>query len=145
MASDGPHRVPSGRAGRAARRFGYLVGIGANLVALYVLNNLYAWGLPAITAGWADVLWAVHLSIGASIVAHVIWLFYDAPPFKAVMQMIVDGFGLLSIYTVLTVFPFAPDRQLLEQLLRLALTLVLLATGIGIVVRFVRLVMGRYE
>ena len=30
----------------AARRFGYLVAIGVNLVLLYVVNNLLEWGVP---------------------------------------------------------------------------------------------------
>jgi len=143
ISSEGAQRaagVPS-----PTRRLGYLVIVVLNLVALYVFTNLHNWRVPFITAEWPKVLWAVRLSVGANIVGHIILMFYSAPAFKAVLQTILDGFGLLSVYVVLTVFPFEMGRALWEQLWRALLIVSLLATGIGMVVRLARLAMGRYR
>ena len=52
------------RSGRAARRFGYLVAIGVNLILLYVVNNLLEWEWPSfLTEDFERVVGIVSFSI----------------------------------------------------------------------------------
>jgi hypothetical protein len=70
--------APDAGAGAGARSGGYLLAIVINALLLYVVQHLVAWDVRFITPAWNDVLWAVDLSLQATIVANVLFLIYDA-------------------------------------------------------------------
>ena len=126
----------------AARKFGYLVAIIVNLVMLYVFRHLAAWGAPIITEAWAQVLPALELSIGATVLAHLLYIFYDGRWFRRVMQI---GLSLLSLRVVLSiyrVFPFGGAVAGLEGPMRIGLVVVMACIVIAMVAEAIHLLLG---
>ena len=125
------YRGPTG-----AARFGYIAAIIVNVI-LWVLahhRQLLEWGLPVITEDWPRILWAVRLSLGGSIVVHILYLLYDARWFRRLGEIVTGSLALLSMYVTFTVFPFALPNNLLEQVLRLGLLAGMVGLSITIIV-----------
>jgi hypothetical protein len=129
--------------GAGARRFGYLVAIIVNLILMYLANGVPNWNVPVLTNDWPDVLWAVNLSLGATIVANLIFLAFDPWWFRRGTQIVLNVLSIIVFYTLYQVFPFDLGRALYEQVAHWALLAVILALAIAIVVEFVGLILGR--
>lgn len=136
-------REASAGPGAGARRFGYLVSIAINLVMLYLANGVPNWNVPYITNEWPDVLWAINLSLGATIVAHLIFMVYDPRWFRRGLQIGLTVLSLVVFYALYTVFPFDLGRELYEQIARWALLAAVLGLSIAIVVEAIVLLVGR--
>lgn len=137
-----PH-LASARPGPGARRFGYLVTIVVELVLLYLANGAPDWNVPFITNDWPDVLWALNLSLGATLVANVLFLAFDPWWFRRAAQVVLNAFSILSTLVMYRVFPFEFGRPLYNQVARVALLVAVIALAIAIIVEFVSLVLGR--
>ena len=71
-------RIDTRTTSPAARRGGYVVSVVVNVVLLYVINVGPGWQqLQFLTAGFADVLAIVNLSMLATLVVNVVQIFYD--------------------------------------------------------------------
>jgi len=90
----------------AARRFGYLAVIVIFFGILYVLENLYEWGVPYITEEYNGLIWYIRLSFYASIIAHAIFLVYDPKWFRHLLKGITNIFSTLMTIMFYVVFPF---------------------------------------
>src|ERR1700674_330882 len=98
--------APDARARAGARSGGYLLAIVINVLLLYVVHHVVAWDVRFITPAWNDVLWAVDLSLQATIVANVLFLIYDARWFHSLVQAVPAGIAVLSLWWMYQVFPF---------------------------------------
>src|SRR5579859_4331269 len=125
---------PEAGARARARSGAYELAIVINAVLLYVVHHLVAWDVPFITPAWNDVLWAVDLSLQATIVANVLFLIYDARWFYSLVQVVPAGVAVLSLWWVYQVFPFDFGSVGMNDLARLGLVLLTIAAAIGTLV-----------
>ncbi|MHB1293954.1 MAG: hypothetical protein ACYC4R_03055 [Anaerolineae bacterium] len=133
---------PAPRRAEGPRQVGYIAAIIVNLAMLYVANNLLAWGVPWITRAWTSVLWIVNLSIGAQVVANLLWLAYDPVWFRRLGTIALNAISFASAYIMYFIFPFDLPIDILNQILRIALLVSLVGIAIGTIVELVRLVFG---
>ena len=143
LASNERSRPPSTGPGAGARRFGYLVSIAVNLVILYLANGVPNWDVPFITNDWPDVLWAVNLSLQATIIANLVFLAYDPRWFRHSARILLAALSIIVFYTLYRVFPFDLGRALYDQIARIALLAGMVGVGIALIVEFVGLILGR--
>ena len=88
------------------RTSGYIASIVIDMILLYVVQHLVDWNVPWITPAWSDVVWAVNLSLTASIVANALLLAYDRPWFHRLVEVITTALALVAAYWIYLVFPF---------------------------------------
>jgi hypothetical protein len=135
---------------RAARRSGYVIAIVVNVILLFFFNNLFfifdnllKLHIPFLTSDFNACLWAINLSLTATIVANSLFLAYDARWIRHLVQVILSIIALVAIYVIYTIFPFIFP----EELWMLALKIALIASMVGIIiatiVEFVRLILNR--
>jgi len=124
--------------GTEACRRGYVAALVVNAVLLYAAHHLLEWGVPFITPAFDDALWAVTLSLGATLVANALFIAYDAVWFRHVAQVALDGLALLSVYTLYHVFPFAFDAAWLNDCVSIALLFTMIAIATSLTVQVVR-------
>ena len=117
--------------GAGARSGGYLLTIVINALLLYVVHHLVAWEVGFITPAWNDVLWAVDLSLQATIVANVLFLIYDARWFHCLVQVVPAGIAAFAIWWLYQIFPFDLGSPGMNDLGRLALVALMLAATVG--------------
>jgi hypothetical protein len=131
------------------RSGGYVLAIVINALLLYVVNHLVAWDVGFITPAWNDVLWAVELSLQATIVANVLFLVYDARWFHCLVQAAAGVVAVVALWWVYQIFPFDFGSVGMNDLARLGLVLVTIAAAIGTlvtaVIGFVELVRLVFE
>ena len=90
----------------SARRLGYLITIIILFVILYILENLYEWGVPYITEDYNYLLHFIKVSFYASIIAHAILLVYDPKWFQHLLKAVTGAFSTLVVIMAYVVFPF---------------------------------------
>jgi hypothetical protein len=117
------------------RRVGYVGSIVVNAILLYVVHHLLAWKAPFITPSFADVLWAIDLSLWATILANALFLGYEAAWFRRGIQIILTGIAFLVAALLYAVFPFDLGDSAWNDGARLALVVVMVALIIAIVVQ----------
>jgi hypothetical protein len=117
---------------RSGRTAGYVGTIVVNAVLLFAARNLLAWDVPFVTSTWADVLWAVELSLYVAIVGAAVLLSYDAAWFRHLVEAVQGAFALQAGYWMWTLYPF--DFGAFDELARLVTLLVLVGIAIGVVV-----------
>jgi hypothetical protein len=125
------------------RRAGYVAAIVVNLVLLFVANNLLAWDLvPFLTDDFTRVLWLISISLLATIVVNLAYLWYDPAWFKSLCQIGLGGISMLVAIRTYQVFPFDFSAYQFdwERLARFVIVLSMVAIGIGVVVEAVKLV-----
>jgi hypothetical protein len=126
---DTPAQPAGGGAG--ARSGSYVLAIVINALLLYVVHHLVAWGVSFITPAWNDVLWAVDLSLQATIFANVLFLIYDARWFHSLVQVVPAGVAVLALWWIYQIFPFDLGSAGMNDLGRLGLIALMLAAAIG--------------
>jgi hypothetical protein len=128
---------------RVPRRSGYAIAIVINVAFLFVANNLLDWDLiPFLTSDFTRVLWIINVSLLATIVVNLAYLWYDPAWFKSVCQICLGGISMLVSIRMLQVFPFDFTRYQFdwEPVARFVMILGVVAVAIGIVVEVVKLV-----
>jgi hypothetical protein len=126
--------APDPRERAGARSGGYVLAIVINAVLLYVVHHLVAWDVRFVTPAWNDVLWAVDLSLQATIVANVLFLVYDARWFHSLVQVVPAGVAVLALWWMYQVFPFDFGSVGMNDLASLGLVLLTIAAAIGTLV-----------
>jgi len=95
------------RASIGARRFGYAVAVGINVLLVVVVNNILSWGwLPWLTPEFEKLLPVINLALVVNIVLSLIYMAHDGPPFKAATQIIVNLIAIAILVRTLQVYPF---------------------------------------
>lgn len=120
------------------RQAGYVATIVVNAIMLAIAHAIPTWDLPFITLDYADVLWAVDLSLGATIFAYALFLAYDPSWFRNLSQIILSALAVVSGYTMYRVFPFDFGSQSLNDLARLGLFMIVAILVLVTVVQLVK-------
>jgi hypothetical protein len=119
---------------RGTRIPGSIGSIVVNALLLYAANHLLEWQVPWITPVWSDVLWTVDLTLEVSIAANVLFLLIDTRWFRNLAGAISSAVAVMSTWWVYTIFPFDLGSAGANDVARLALLAVLVATGIAALV-----------
>jgi hypothetical protein len=129
---------------RSGRRVGYIIAIVINVVLLYVVNNLLAWGLPFLTDDFSEVVPLISLSLLVSVAANTLYLFVDTPVVKSATQIAVNSVSIVATVAVLRVFPFDFSDYAFDWAIvaRILLIVAIVGTGIAIVVDVAKLATG---
>lgn len=89
------------------RRVGYGFAALVNLVVLWIMHNLLDWGWPSfLTESFRDLLPLITVSLVATALVNVVWVFYDRQWFKSLAQIALNGISLLVAVRTWQVFPF---------------------------------------
>ena len=121
-----------------ARQAGYGLGVCMDVLILYAVNHLLEWGVPFITPAFADVLWALNLSLGTAIVINAAFIAFDPPWWRRLGRAAMDATALLSTYVLFTVFPFDLPTVWLTSLFAMTLMLLIVVLAISTVVHLVQ-------
>jgi hypothetical protein len=90
-----------------ARRFGYLVAIGINVVMLVIANNILDWGwLPWLTDDFSGVVWLINVSLVVTILLNLAWLAFDPAWYRSAGQIVSNIVSLVVTVRIYQVFPF---------------------------------------
>lgn len=130
------------------RRLGYSIAIGINVVLLIIVQNILDWGwLPFLTEDFAQVVPWISFTMGASILANLIYLFDDGQVVKSVGQIGINVISFVATYQVLSVFPFDFSSYGFDWglVVRIVLILAMVGTGIGALVEVYRVASARSE
>jgi hypothetical protein len=125
-------------------RLGYSIAIAVNLVLLVITQNILEWGwAPFLTADFALVEPWISLSLTASIIVNIIYLFDDSP----IGQVGVNLFSAYVTYQILQVFPFDFSAYVFdwEVVARVVLVLAIIGASIGAVAEIAKLVKSTKE
>ena len=141
MSEDDRSTAEVGR--RGASRFGYAIAVVANLVLLFIVNNLLAWGwIPFLTDDFEQLLPIVSLSFVVGAIANFAFIFYNARWFRSAGQIVQNVVSLFVIVATLKVFPFdfSPYSINWETVTRVVLILSGVAVAIGLIAEVVKLI-----
>lgn len=126
---------------RAGRRVGYVVAVLVNATILVLLYGWPGWqAVPFLTAGTVLVLPAVNASVAVNLAANVLYVVTDPPWLKALGDAVTTTVGLVALWRLWTVWPFAFERGPVDWDLvaRVVLLVGLVGSAIAIVVALVR-------
>ncbi len=122
---------------------GFIAAIIVNLILLFVFNNLLNWGIPFLTSAYSGVLWAINLSIGATIIANILFLVYDAGWFRHLAQLILNVIALFVIFLIYSIFPFTFTAASWASWVKIALIVIMAGIGIAIIVELFKLILRK--
>jgi hypothetical protein len=131
------------------RKVGWVVGAIITAVVLWVMNQLLVWEWPSwLTDEFAEVLPAIRNSLIASIVVYLLYVFYDAPWFRALGDLVTGWFSLVAGWTMWQVFPldfsaYAFDWALVARVVMGLGIFGIIVSMIANVVKFLKAVSGR--
>jgi len=130
---------------RFGRRAGYIVAVIINVLMLIVVRNILDWDvLPFLTDRLEQVVPWVTLSLTATIVANLIYLFKDAQAIRSTGGIVTNLISLIVTYQIYQVFPFdfsAYDFNW-EVVTRVVLIVAMVGAGIGMLTESIRLASG---
>lgn len=90
-----------------AKRLGYAISIGVNVLLLVVVNNLLGWGwFPWLTPAFEDLVPVINLAFGVNIALALVYMLYDEARFKAVAQIVVNLIAIVVLVRTWQVYPF---------------------------------------
>lgn len=141
MSEDDRSTAEVGR--RGASRVGYAIAVVVNLVLLFIVNNLLAWGwIPFLTDDFEQLLPIVSLSIVVGATANFAFIFYNPRWFRSAGQIVQNVVSLFVIVATLKVFPFdfSPYTINWETFTRVVLILSGVAVAIGLIAEVVKLI-----
>lgn len=119
----------------------FIVAIIANLIFLYIVNNLLSWNLSFIAPSFQDVMWIFNISISATIIGNIIFLIYHPTWFRSIIRIILNILGFLVVYYLYTVFPFVFTNYLVTFSVKFALIVGMVAMVIATIVEMVKLIL----
>ena len=103
---DGP-RPRRGRPSPGARRFGYLVAVGVNLLLFYLINQSPGWqAVPFLTADVEQVLGLVNASLVAGVIANAVYVLADPRWLRALGDIVTTSIGVAAMVRLWQVWPF---------------------------------------
>ena len=121
----------------------YIAAIVVNAILMIIFNNLLNWGVPFLTSAFSGVLWAINLSLGATILANFIWLVFDPRWFRHLGQIALNLIAIFVLFLFITVFPFTFAAEAWAFWIKIALYLAIAGIGIGTIVEFFKLIFYR--
>ncbi|MGB3400591.1 MAG: hypothetical protein WBA34_10555 [Candidatus Deferrimicrobiaceae bacterium] len=128
---------------RTVSRIGYAIAVVVNLVMLFIVNNLLAWGwVPFLTDDFEQLLPIVNLSLVVGAGANFAFIFYNAQWFRSVGQIVQNVVSLFVIVATLRIFPFdfSPHPFNWTAIARVVLSLVLVAVSLATIAELVKMI-----
>lgn len=127
----------------AGRRVGYVVAALVNLVILWVVNNLSAWGWPAfLTEDFDRLLPVIDVTLVATAVVNLVWAVRDPAWLRHAAQLGLDLISIVAGVRTWQVFPFDFSGYSFdwEPLVRVGIGLGLFGLAAASIVEAVKLV-----
>jgi len=106
---------------KQSKRAGYIASVVVNGIIIFILNYLPNWDIPFITKYYSNCLWAINLSLGATIIANFIFIFYNENWFLHLLQVFTSITAFIAFYVINEIFPFAFEGDIWYTLLRVFL------------------------
>ena len=119
----------------------FVGAIIANIILLYIVNNLLSWNLSFIAPSFQDVLWIFNISIAATIIGNILFLIYHPGWFRSIIQIILNILGFTVVYYLYTVFPFILNNGWVVFAVKFALIVVMVVLVIVSIFEVVRLIL----
>lgn len=91
---------------KVGKQFGYIAAMVVNIVIIFVLNNLLAWGFPYLTSDFRQVLPYLNASLVVTVIFNFSYLFFTAKWFKNASEMIGCIFSFIAACFLIKIFPF---------------------------------------
>lgn len=127
------------------RSIGYAIALLVNLALLWVVHQYPVW-IPwlggVVTERFADVVWAIDLSIWVQIIGNGILIAIHPRILRRILDLVSTAFGALSMYVTWSVYPFEFDRLVagLDGIVVVLMILILVALGLALVANVVRVI-----
>jgi hypothetical protein len=128
---------------KEAKKSDFVATIIVNIIFFYIVNNLLNWNISFIAPSFQNVLWIINLSIAATILANLIFLFYNPGWFRSALQIILNIIAFYGAYLLYTVFPFVFSNYYYTYGMEILLILAMIGTVIATIVEILRLILGR--
>ncbi|MEA2022995.1 MAG: hypothetical protein U9N79_01750 [Actinomycetota bacterium] len=128
---------------RTVGRVGYGVAVAVNIVLLFIVNNLLAWGwVPFLTDDFERLLPIVNLSLVVGAGVNFAFIFYNASWFRSAGQILQNVVSLFVTVATLKIFPFdfSPYGINWAVVARVLLILIFVALVIGTIVESVKMI-----
>ncbi len=128
---------------RPNRPSGYIASAVFNGVALWVMNQLPVWKPFFLLDSYADVLWAINMSLIVQIVLNLVLIFFHPLFFHHLIQTVFSLVSIVAMVWILRVFPVNFSVRLgdwANWLFRIVLIVALIGTLIGGITHFVRFI-----
>lgn len=90
-----------------AKRVGYAVAIGVNVLLLVVVNSILGWGwFPWLTPEFGEVLPVLNVALVFNIVMSLVFMAYDEPWLKAITRIVANLLAIGVLARTWQVYPF---------------------------------------
>ncbi len=130
---------------KAVNKSEYIFAIIANLIILYIANNIMNWNLSFISATFSQVLWTINLAIGSAIIGNILFLFYDPSWFRHLLKVFINIFGLIAAYTFYIIFPLSFSQNLVSLGVIFALIVMMIAFALATLFEVFKLFFETYQ
>ena len=127
------------------RRIGYLIALLVNVFMLWAVHQHPTW-IPwlggIVTDRFADVVWAIDLSLWVQIIGNGILIAIHPRILRRLLDLVSTVFGALSVYVTWSVYPFEFDRLFvgLDGIVPIVLVVLLVVMGFAFIANVVRVV-----
>ena len=130
---------------KKAKKSGYIAAIVANIILLYIFNNLLNWQVYFITNALNDILWIINIAIMITILGNVLLLVYNQEWFRHVMKIILNIVAITALYNIFTVFPFNFNSFLVDWSMTIALIFIMVGITIATMMELFFLIIERVK
>jgi TRAP-type C4-dicarboxylate transport system permease small subunit len=126
-------------------RIGYLIAVLVNVFMLWAVHQHPTW-IPwlggIVTDSFADIVWAIDLSIWVQIIGNGILIAIHPRILRRLLDVVSTVFGALSLYVTWTVYPFEFDRLYvgLDGIVPIVLVVLLVVMGFAFIANVVRVI-----
>jgi hypothetical protein len=124
---------------KKVKRSEYIFAVSANLIILYIANNLLNWNLSFISASFSQVLWAINLTIGITILGNILFLIYNPPWFRHLMKAVMNFFAFIATYIFYIIFPLSFSQFYIVFAFKFALIVAMIILILSIAFELVKM------
>jgi len=113
---------------------GYIASAVFNAVFLWVMNQLPLWKPFFLLDSYADVLWAINMSLTVQLVLNLVLIFFHPLFFHYLIQTVFNLVSIVALVWIIRVFPVdfsSRPGEWLNLVFRIVLYVALLGTAIG--------------
>jgi hypothetical protein len=121
----------------------YVAAIIINAILIWVFANLLNWGVPFLTSDYSRVLWAIELSLAATILANVLFFIFDPGWFRHLLQTGLNIIAIIVGIIIFLIFPFTFAGESWSIWVKVALIAVIVGIGIGTIVEFIQFILRK--
>jgi len=122
---------------KSMKRTEIVFSLIANVLLMFIVNNLLNWNLAFVLPKFKNVIWAANLAFGVAILGYLFLLIADGSRKEAVTKITINLFWLNFSYVLYLVFPFdfaAIGIDWLNPLLKFLIVFSIIAMIIAILI-----------